>query len=213
MFYSQILLFLLSLQPNHGFAQEIFDKGYRLPNDSVSKDFTLMSEALEEDYLTKYIFKPLKMKNTIAYVKGINEVKNRALGYSKNQGKWIRKDQSSTSATLGDGGIYSNLEDLFKWDAALYSDKILPQQIWSTAFEEQSLQDGTKIAYGFGWHLKNTSPHQKVVYHTGSTTSFRNIFYRIPSERLSIILLTNRNSPQEVDMVTLAERIVYHLII
>jgi CubicO group peptidase (beta-lactamase class C family) len=165
------------------------------------------------DYLTKYIFKPLKMKNTIAYVKGINEVKNRAFGYSKNQGKWIRKDQSSTSATLGDGGIYSNLEDLFKWDAALYSDKILPEDIWSTAFESQTLLDGTKIAYGFGWHLKSTNQHQAVVYHTGSTTSFRNIFYRIPGDQLNIILLTNRNTPEEVDMVTLVERIVNHLII
>jgi CubicO group peptidase (beta-lactamase class C family) len=165
------------------------------------------------DYLTKYIFKPLKMKNTIAYVKGMNEVKNRAFGYSKNEGKWIRKDQSSTSATLGDGGIYSNLEDLFKWDAALYSAKILPQHIWSTAFEPQTLQDGTKIAYGFGWHLKSTNQHQAVVYHTGSTTSFRNIFYRIPDSKLSIILLTNRNTPEEIDMVALAERIVYHLII
>lgn len=200
------------------FKQTYFPPGtqYRYSNTA----YVLLGLIIEKysglsypDYLTKYIFTPLKMKNTIAYVKGINEVKNRAFGYSKNQGKWIRKDQSSTSATLGDGGIYSNLEDLFKWDAALYSDKILPQQIWSTAFEEQSLQDGTKIPYGFGWHLKNISQHQAVVYHTGSTTSFRNIFYRIPSERLSIILLTNRNSPQEVDMVTLAERIVYHLII
>jgi hypothetical protein len=57
MIYSQILLFLLSFQPNPAFAQEMIDKGYRLPNDSVSKDFTLMALALEEDFLTKYIIK------------------------------------------------------------------------------------------------------------------------------------------------------------
>jgi hypothetical protein len=58
MFYSQILIFLFStLQPNHSFAQEVFDKGYRLPTESVTKDFTLMALSLEEDFLTRYIIK------------------------------------------------------------------------------------------------------------------------------------------------------------
>ena len=163
------------------------------------------------DYLSKNIFKPLKMKNTVAYVKGVNTIKERAYGYSKKEGNWIRKDQSSTSATLGDGGIYSNLIDLFKWDEALYSNKILPHSIWLTAFEQQSLTNNTKIDYGFGWHLKKTKTNQNVIYHTGSTTSFRNVFYRIPEERLSIILLTNRNTPEETNMVELAEKILLHL--
>lgn len=163
------------------------------------------------DYLSKNIFKPLKMKNTIAYVKGVNSINERAYGYSKREGNWIRKDQSSTSATLGDGGIYSNLTDLFKWDAALYSNKILPHTIWLSAFEPQSLNNGTKIDYGFGWHLKKSNTNHNVIYHTGSTTSFRNIFYRIPEEKLSIILLTNRNTPEETNMVELAEKILLHL--
>ncbi|MES2653812.1 MAG: serine hydrolase domain-containing protein [Bacteroidota bacterium] len=163
------------------------------------------------NYLSKYIFKPLKMKNTIAYVKGVNNINERAYGYSKMQGNWIRKDQSSTSATLGDGGIYSNLIDLLKWDKALYSNKILPHTIWSTAFNQQSLNSGVKIDYGFGWHLKKTNTDLNVVYHTGSTTSFRNIFYRIPEEKLSIILLTNRNTPEETNIVELAEKILIHL--
>lgn len=165
------------------------------------------------DYLAKHIFKPLKMKTTIAYIKGINEIKDRAYGYSKKQGTWVRKDQSSTSATLGDGGIYSNLKDLFKWHAALHSDKILPQRIWLTAFEQQSLTNGTKIDYGFGWHLKKTSTNQQVVFHTGSTTSFRNVIYWIPEEKLCVILLTNRNTPEETNMIELAEKILLHLII
>lgn len=164
------------------------------------------------EYLAKYIFKPLKMKTTVAYVKGLNEIKHRAYGYSKQQGNWVRKDQSSTSATLGDGGVYSNLIDFVKWDAALYSDKILPKEVWLKAFEQQKLMNGTKIDYGFGWHLKKSTLNQAVVYHTGSTTSFRNVFYRIPEEKLSIILFTNRNTPEETNMVELAEKILSHLI-
>lgn len=162
-------------------------------------------------YLKRYIFEPLKMKNSIAYINGVNEIKRRAYGYSKNNGNWIRKDQSSTSATLGDGGIYSNLKDLCKWDAALYTSKILPNRVWLTAFERQTLRNGSKIDYGFGWHLKKTIQNEEVVYHTGSTTSFRNIIYRIPDSKLTIILLTNRNTPEETNMVTLAEKILFKL--
>jgi CubicO group peptidase (beta-lactamase class C family) len=122
---------------------------------------------------------------------------------------WQRRDQSSTSAVLGDGGIYSSTEDLFKWDQALYGNKELagfedPGR--SGAFDYTRLNNGKEIDYGFGWHLKKSGDAQ-VVYHTGSTTSFRNIIYRIPLQQFSIILLTNRNRPEETDMVGLAEKV------
>jgi CubicO group peptidase (beta-lactamase class C family) len=200
-----------------------FKKTYFPPGDQYrysNTAYVLLGLIIEKysglsypDYLAKYIFKPLKMKTTLAYIKGVNEIPNRAYGYSKNQGSWIRKDQSSTSATLGDGGIYSNLTDFFKWDAALYSNKILPQKVWTMAFDQQVLNNGTKTDYGFGWHLKKSAANKQVVYHTGSTTSFRNVFYRIPEEKLSVILFTNRNTPEETNMVELAEKILSHLII
>ncbi|SFH16420.1 serine hydrolase domain-containing protein [Pedobacter insulae] len=205
------------LKACRSFSKTYFEPGttYRYSNTA----YVLLGLIIEKysgmpysDYLAKHIFKPLKMKNTIAYVKGVNEISHRAYGYGTSQGKWIRKDQSSTSATLGDGGIYSNLKDLTKWDAALYLDKILPKKVWLSAFEQQSLKNGTKIAYGFGWHLKQSSSGQAIVYHTGSTTSFRNVFYRIPEEKLSLILLTNRNTPEETEMTTLAEKILSKLI-
>jgi CubicO group peptidase (beta-lactamase class C family) len=166
------------------------------------------------DYLAEHIFKPLKMNNTIVYVKGGKEIKNRAFGYAKEKNIWNRKDQSSTSATLGDGGIYSNINDLIKWDEALYNNSILPQIVWQSAFTKQKLNDGTAIDYGFGWHLKRGGHGESIVYHTGSTTSFRNIFYRNPKNRLSLLILTNRNVPSEENMVVLAEEVLaaYHAI-
>src|SRR5882724_933983 len=64
------------------------------------------------DFLRERIFTPLKMDHTIVFQKGENEVANRAFGHSKENNALKETDQSSTSATLGDGGIYSNLEDL-----------------------------------------------------------------------------------------------------
>ncbi len=159
-------------------------------------------------YLQEHIFGPLGMGSTVAHEEGKTTVANRAYGHAKDNGHWKQKDQSSTSAVLGDGGIYSNVMDLFKWDQALYTGSVLPKHWISEAFAYHELADGTPVNYGYGWHLKHNEKDEAVVYHTGSTTSFRNIYYRIPSQHFSIMLLTNRNQPVEESMLTLAERIV-----
>ncbi|MCF1750746.1 serine hydrolase domain-containing protein [Mariniradius sediminis] len=160
-----------------------------------------------QDFLKSEIFDRLEMNNTLAFVPNYNEVPNRAFGYSKEDGGWVKRDQSSTSAVLGDGGIYSNVRDLFLWDQALYDEKILPKEALQKTFTKGKLNDGSEIPYGMGWHIKEYDG-EKVVYHTGSTDSFRNIIYRIPSRNLSIIILTNRDTPEEENMVNLAERVI-----
>jgi CubicO group peptidase (beta-lactamase class C family) len=157
-------------------------------------------------FLEENIFKPLGMNHTLAHVKNINSVSERAFGYDRKNRQWVKKDQSSTSAVLGDGGIYSNTEDLFLWDQALHEGKILHLEILERSFSKGKLNNGKEFDYGIGWHIKE-SEGEKVVYHTGSSTSFRNIFYRIPSRNLSIIILTNRNEPEEASMVDLAEKV------
>src|SRR5215471_4172362 len=77
------------------------------------------------DFLQQRIFGPTGMLHSIVYQKGTNEIPNRAFGHSLESGKWVQTDQSSTSATLGDGGVYSNLEDLAKWDEALQRHTLL----------------------------------------------------------------------------------------
>jgi len=57
-------------------------------------------------FLRERIFLPLGMNHTVAYEVGISTVANRAFGYTMKDGVWTRKDQSTTSAVLGDGGIY-----------------------------------------------------------------------------------------------------------
>jgi CubicO group peptidase (beta-lactamase class C family) len=154
-------------------------------------------------YLKEKIFKPLGMNTTVAYERGIVEVKNRAYGHSKKDNGWELTDQSMTSAVLGDGGVYSNIEDLFYWDQSLYSDKILPDDIRNESMTRKILNDGELFDYGYGWRLK-IFMDEEVVYHTGSTIGGRTIIYRIPSKKFSIILLSNRN---EGDTLDIAEKI------
>ena len=75
-------------------------------------------------FLQERIFTPLQMKNTLAYENGKNDVPHRAYGHTKIEDTkkadgWRETDQSPTSAVLGDGGIYSSIDDLAKWDRAL----------------------------------------------------------------------------------------------
>jgi CubicO group peptidase (beta-lactamase class C family) len=81
--------------------------------------YVLLAQVVEKragmrfgDFLHKRIFVPLEMTSTIAYEKGKNEVTNRAYGNTMSGGQWRETDQSSTSATLGDGGVYTSLNDL-----------------------------------------------------------------------------------------------------
>jgi CubicO group peptidase (beta-lactamase class C family) len=144
-------------------------------------------------FLDSAIFKPLNMRSTVAYEKGISKVKNRAMGHSLINGNWELTDQSNSSAVLGDGGIYSNVNDLAKWIAALWNYRLLPksiqQQAWSsTLFNNRQVND-----YGFGWHVekysKGTHP-----YHSGSSIGFRNYLNLFPEEKIMVVVLTNRNS-------------------
>lgn len=155
-------------------------------------------------YLEENIFNPLEMKNSLAFREGINFVPNRAYGYSRVDSiNFKRDDQSSTSAVLGDGGIYSSINDMIKWEASFSTDKILPATIRKMATNKTKLTNGTEIDYGFGWYNKIYNNYE-TIYHTGGTRGFRNILFRVPSENFVIIIFINRD---EGDTLWLAQRI------
>lgn len=146
-------------------------------------------------FLQENIFKPLGMKNTVAYQKGSSSVKHRAMGYRQEGGRFVFSDQSLTSAVLGDGGIYSSVEDLFKWDQALYTEKLVKKATLDLAFTSGLLADGKSLDYGFGWRIDRYQ-NQPRLWHTGSTSGFRNVIQRYPEARFTVIILTNRAEPE-----------------
>jgi len=143
------------------------------------------------DFLNLNIFKPLSMNNTIAYEKGISEIVNRAFGYAIIDGKIEFADQSLTSAVLGDGGIYSSVEDMFLWDQSLYENKILSSGNLNLSFFRHTKAETDSSYYGFGWRLDDFM-NLKRIYHTGSTCGFSNVFMRFPDKNLSVVVLMNQ---------------------
>jgi CubicO group peptidase (beta-lactamase class C family) len=166
------------------------------------------------DFLRARIFAPLHLDHTIVYQKGENEVANRAFGHSQvasdhgPQPLLQETDQSPTSATLGDGGIYSNLLDLARWDDALGNHTLLSAEemkpafvprrlangqptLWPAEANDDNLHPGKPVSYGFGWFLDPYRGHPRM-WHTGSTMGFRTIIERLTADHLTIIILSNR---------------------
>jgi CubicO group peptidase (beta-lactamase class C family) len=174
------------------------------------------------EFLHQRIFAPLKMDHTLAYVKGKNEIQNRAYGHTREENSWKQTDQSSTSATLGDGGIYSSLEDLAKWDEALRANKLLNTEEMQSALTpfvfvdghqpvwpaNSDRPEGSPALYGFGWFLDPYRNHPRM-WHYGETMGFHSYITRFtksvttpndPLAGLTIIILCNRTdiSPESV---------------
>jgi CubicO group peptidase (beta-lactamase class C family) len=163
-------------------------------------------------FLRARIFGPLNMTHTIAYEKGENEVSNRAYGHTQTGNVWKETDQSSTSGTLGDGGIYTSLDDLEKWDRALSQHSLLNAKDMEPALTPALTTDGAPLRqldgslaprYGFGWFLDPYLGHRRNA-HYGETVGFRNAIQRFPDDHLTVIVLANR---AEVDAPTLAQKV------
>jgi CubicO group peptidase (beta-lactamase class C family) len=171
------------------------------------------------EFLHQRIFAPLAMNNTVAYVKGSNEVPNRAYGHSIENGAIVETDQSPTSATLGDGGIYSNLDDLVKWDEALSRHTLLSEPEmraalipvptpegaphWDSGPGDVDPLGGKPVWYGFGWFLDPYKGHQRM-WHYGETMGFKSSIQRFTNDNLTVIVLTNRS---DVDAIGLSTKI------
>jgi CubicO group peptidase (beta-lactamase class C family) len=170
------------------------------------------------EFVQERIFGPLKMQNTIAYERGKNEVPHRAYGHSRKEAGWQQTDQSSTSAVLGDGGIYSSLDDLAKWDDGLRHHRLLSEVEMRPAFTPGKLEPagrrrygpagnalfrGKPAEYGFGWFLDSYKGHARM-WHFGETVGFRTAFQRFVNDKLSIIVLCNR---EDVSAEELALRV------
>ena len=167
------------------------------------------------EFLRQRIFAPLGMDHTVAHVYGKDTVAERAYGYTNDAGVWLETDQSPTSATLGDGGIYTSLDDLAKWDDALRNHTLSSAAEFQPAVTQQNSDtvlvqnpdDPSKSSkkpapYGFGWFLDPYRGHPRT-WHSGSSIGFRTVIERFLDSNLTIIILSNRG---DLDTSALALR-------
>ncbi|HVF39395.1 MAG TPA: serine hydrolase domain-containing protein [Gemmatimonadaceae bacterium] len=171
--------------------------GYRYSNSGYALLALIVERASGKTFaafLRDRIFAPLGMMRTVAHQEGASVVDRRAFGYTSKNGTWLRKDQSTTSAVLGDGGIYSSIDDLAKWDAALYDSRLLSDESRRAAFTAHTSTDDPNIKYGFGWRISG-----QMLWHSGETSGFRNVILQFPAKRLTVVMLSNRDDPEPYD--------------
>ncbi len=150
-------------------------------------------------FMRERIFAPLGMNRTVVYIKGLNEVPERAVGHTREDGRWRENDESPTSATLGEGRVYSSLHDLAEWDAALRGHKLFTAAEMAPALEPVVLPDGGSVeyegaphAYGFGWFLDPWEGRPRN-WHSGDTAGFRTAIQRFTDDGVTAIVLSNRD--------------------
>ncbi len=145
-----------------------------------------------EDFIEKNIFTPLGMKQTF-YDNTARIIPRRITGYSKSGEKWVNSDYLSMSWPHAAGAIISSVDDLAKWDAALYTDKLVKQDLLRKAWTPYRIKDGRSTKYGYGWMMSEIAGMPSIE-HGGGINGFTTIGVRVPSERIYVAILTNRDS-------------------
>jgi CubicO group peptidase (beta-lactamase class C family) len=144
------------------------------------------------DFLQARIFKPLGMQST-RIISEADIVPNRSAGYRlvkgelKNQ-EWVAPMVNTTA----DGSLYFTVLDLAKWDAALYTEKLLKRSSLDLMWTPARLKDGqaNKGNYGFGWFIDDRAGH-RCIHHDGSWQGFETAIDRYVDDQLTVVSLAN----------------------
>jgi len=138
-------------------------------------------------FLKTHIFEPLGMNGTFVRDSLHPPVPGSARAYNR-----FGDDEDYDLLTYGEGATYSSVHDMFKWDQALYTEKLVKQSTLSDAFKGATLNDGTISGYGFGWALARYDT-ETIMAHAGRYGGFNTYIKRFPEERSAIIFLTNHD--------------------
>lgn len=178
---------------------EYSNTGYALLASIIEK----ASGMSYKDYLNKAIFAPLKMNNTFVYNRRYapKKIDNYAFGYLyDNSGKPILPDDLEDTkmvvwldGIVGDGTVNSTVNDLLRWDRALYTNTLLSKNGMDELFQVATLNDGTKTQYGFGWMIDNNADFGKTVSHGGGWPGYKTYIERHIDNDKTIIFLQNQD--------------------
>ena len=164
---------------------------FRYSNSGFCLLALIIEKAAQQPYalfIKEKILQPLHMDESVVYESGISITK-RAMGYAKDSsGAIVPSDQSITSATKGDGGLYTSVNNYIKWVHALQQNRWLKLP---GLFKQmhQPTDAAANSFYSAGWFYTAGTP--QVLFHSGSTCGFNNYVILVPAKKLSIIFFSN----------------------
>ena len=145
-----------------------------------------------------------------------DEKYNRAFGYEWHEKKESWKPSWGTPPewpqkvmVVGDGGVWSNLEDMAKWDSAVRAKKFLKPATWKMALTPSTTRKGKVLEYGKGWFIYANDDGSVYGYgHDGSWAGFENTYYRHLGTNRSTVILSNRDTMDTDDLWTALDALV-----
>jgi CubicO group peptidase (beta-lactamase class C family) len=138
------------------------------------------------DFLRENIFQPLGMKNT-DYDVNSAIVKHRASGYTRGANGIANADYINMTIPFAAGGLYSTVEDLYLWDRAFYTEKLVSKK------SLEAMNTPFKNGYGYGVGI-GEQYGLKVIEHGGGIEGFSTDLARFPVENATVIVLSNIES-------------------
>ncbi|MBA4853779.1 serine hydrolase [Emticicia sp. BO119] len=141
-----------------------------------------------DDFMLQQVFHPLQMADTFVWVGKSSNPKNAALGYTPY-------GDLNRGVT---GGVYSTVDDLFKWENALSTEKLVHKATLDIAYTPYPVKEGTST-YGFGWNITAKDGNQ-FIWHTGNTGTYRAFIGRMLPERIAVIMLTNKGISKRMEI-------------
>ena len=148
-----------------------------------------VSKKKYEDFMEENILKPLKLNNT-GFLSNKSIVKDKAIGYytiDNNKNEYEKVINSEGALMSSAGGIYSTVEDLYRWEDALFAETII---------NKNSLNEMFKLglsSYGYGWSIDESIKGNKSVYHSGKLSGYTSYVKRNIDKKYLVIILSNRD--------------------
>ncbi|MGS2726848.1 serine hydrolase [Psychroserpens sp. BH13MA-6] len=191
----------LDFQP--GDKWEYSNTGYMVLASIVEK----VSGQHFRTFLKEQITEPLGMTNTTLYKyqqQADPNMPNRVFGYRKklNQEDLELNDYDIVNDVRGDGGIYSTLDDLYKWNMALVNHTIISKDYLDEAWTPGTLNNGEVTEYGFGWFIEDDTSKPQTVFHSGGWVGFGTFLFNEVETKSGFIMLTNNTTNYYSDILT-----------
>lgn len=150
-----------------------------------------------KDYIKENILKPLNLSNT-GFLSDKANIKDKAVGYDtidNNENEYKKAIDTEGSLIASAGEIYSTVEDLYRWEEALYAGKIINKQSLKEMFTPNSSD------YGYGWFIDESNKGNKIISHGGNLSGYTSYVERNFSKKYLIIILSNRENDPYVNYI------------
>lgn len=185
-----VLAQMIKYKPRPEFSP---DRRYKYSNTGYAM-LALIVERISglpfHEFMERNVFQPIGMTSTFVYNPDNSKTTEyETKGYNKNRRKSY---VDFLDGVTGDKGIFSTVEDMFAWDQALYTEKIVKQSTLDEAFTPVSYDYKRDNNYGFGFRLDTLSDGSRIVYHGGWWRGYNSLFVRRLNDHTTIIILCNK---------------------